>query len=280
MILYKYLSPERIDVLANCKFRYSQPGALNDPFEVKLSFGKLASDSEAINLFNEKFPVELEEFYKSHPRELRRKLSFKEFQKKSQYLIPAALAQYMKNLDELTPVVREQATQFMDENIGIFSLTQTSINKLMWSHYADSHKGFIIGFDVTHPYFNQKKSDVDEFGYLRKVEYRNNRPSLPMVEHEGTDVLLIKSREWEYEEEWRIIRPLREADEVRDFKPYSIYLFNFPTDTIREVILGCKMSGDKKNELIGLIKLKFDDVSIYQAELNVQDYNIGLSRVY
>lgn len=35
MILYKYLTPDRIDVLQNCMVRYTQPGAFNDPFEVK-----------------------------------------------------------------------------------------------------------------------------------------------------------------------------------------------------------------------------------------------------
>ncbi len=36
MILYKYLTPERIDVLKNRKIRYTQPAAFNDPFESAL----------------------------------------------------------------------------------------------------------------------------------------------------------------------------------------------------------------------------------------------------
>jgi hypothetical protein len=35
MKIYKYLSPERMDVLSRCRIRYTQPGAFNDPFEVK-----------------------------------------------------------------------------------------------------------------------------------------------------------------------------------------------------------------------------------------------------
>lgn len=33
MIVYKYLRPERIDVLKNSLIRFTQPAALNDPFE-------------------------------------------------------------------------------------------------------------------------------------------------------------------------------------------------------------------------------------------------------
>jgi hypothetical protein len=32
-MLYKYLSKDRVDVLQNLKIRFSQPQALNDPFE-------------------------------------------------------------------------------------------------------------------------------------------------------------------------------------------------------------------------------------------------------
>jgi hypothetical protein len=33
MIVYKYLAPDRIDVLAGNLIRFTQPAALNDPFE-------------------------------------------------------------------------------------------------------------------------------------------------------------------------------------------------------------------------------------------------------
>jgi hypothetical protein len=42
--LYKYLVPERFDVLRNAKVRFSQPMALNDPFEMKPYFEGMASD--------------------------------------------------------------------------------------------------------------------------------------------------------------------------------------------------------------------------------------------
>jgi hypothetical protein len=35
--VYKYISPNIISVLQNCMIRYTQPGALNDPFEISLT---------------------------------------------------------------------------------------------------------------------------------------------------------------------------------------------------------------------------------------------------
>ena len=44
MNLYKYLIPDRIDVLKNQSIRFSQHMALNDPFEMKPFFELLAED--------------------------------------------------------------------------------------------------------------------------------------------------------------------------------------------------------------------------------------------
>ena len=41
MILYKYLTTERLDVLRNREIRFTQPAALNDPFELNPFFDTL-----------------------------------------------------------------------------------------------------------------------------------------------------------------------------------------------------------------------------------------------
>jgi hypothetical protein len=52
MSLYKYLVPERFDVLRNAKIRFSQHMALNDPFEMKPYFDGLTSDLALRQFFN------------------------------------------------------------------------------------------------------------------------------------------------------------------------------------------------------------------------------------
>ena len=53
MLLYKYLSPERIDVLEKLKIRFTQPGDFNDPYEGKPAISGLCS------------PEDLEEYFQS-----------------------------------------------------------------------------------------------------------------------------------------------------------------------------------------------------------------------
>lgn len=48
MALYKYVRPERIDVIDKRELRFTQPGALNDPFELRPRFEALISEAEAL----------------------------------------------------------------------------------------------------------------------------------------------------------------------------------------------------------------------------------------
>jgi hypothetical protein len=44
MILYKYLHPDRVDVLARKMVRFTQPGDFNDPFEFRPYIESAAAD--------------------------------------------------------------------------------------------------------------------------------------------------------------------------------------------------------------------------------------------
>lgn len=92
------------------------------------------------------------------------------------------------------------------QQTGVFCLSNLSPeNVLMWSHYAEQHKGVCLKFDTTvggeESIFNQK--------YLTPVEYSEETP----VFAPGCDDLsglarksiFRKSLAWEYEEEWRLI---------------------------------------------------------------------------
>ncbi|TOC13300.1 hypothetical protein CGJ90_24575, partial [Vibrio parahaemolyticus] len=39
-------------------------------------------------------------------------------------------------------------TKSMTSSFGICSLSKTFENILMWSHYADNHKGFVVEFET------------------------------------------------------------------------------------------------------------------------------------
>lgn len=92
---------------------------------------------------------------------------------------------------------------------GALSLCEVPDSLLMWAHYGISHTGFVLEFDPSHPYFTTRRSEGDEFGHLRRVVYRDTRPSVNLIDLDGVEMFLVKSKEWEYEHEWRVLRTLK-----------------------------------------------------------------------
>ncbi|WP_206208233.1 DUF2971 domain-containing protein [Xanthomonas oryzae] len=102
-----------------------------------------------------------------------------------------------------------------------------------------SHTGFVLELDPEHPYFNARRTDQDEFGHLRQVRYRDVRPSASLIDLDGTEMFLVKSKEWSYEREWRILRPLKDAQNVVNASP----LKNPQTTSIARLHLRFRCAG-------------------------------------
>src|SRR5262249_23664427 len=125
----------------------------------------------------------------------------------------------------LSKVMDYQSHHFesvMSSMCVFLSLSEEALNTTMWSHYADSHRGFVIGFDEKHPYFAARNEF--EFG-LQKVTYANRRYMLDLQRAANDDdqafiddfvrnVILTKSDAWAYEKEWRLVRYPKDADMV------------------------------------------------------------------
>ena len=115
------------------------------------------------------------------------------------------------------------------ENIGILCLTKNPMNPLMWSHYAQSHTGFVIGYDINEPVLGRQADcvfDVTEGQIFYSPEFETVSPrdvslealqwlSFGMDEPRTSQVvktlrhiLLMKQNCWSYEEEIRVIKVL------------------------------------------------------------------------
>ena len=108
---------------------------------------------------------------------------------------------------------------------GLLCFTKSWRNPLLWSHYADSHKGICLGFDVpTH--------------VLRPVKYEQYR--LPSDHWTGnveiSPIMWTKFTRWKYEEEQRWIVSLQECR-----REENLYFLPFGNDLIfRELIVGIR----------------------------------------
>ena len=253
MPLYKYLHPDRTDVLRNQCIRFSSPAVLNDPFELKPHLAALATPEYAAAELQRALPRVLAEELARLPTELRALLPAEALQA----FLEGQLPSFQKSLDgasaQMMPLLQETMARELEELLGVLCLSESPKSLLMWAHYADSHRGFVVQFDEASPFFDRRVSEDDELRHLRQVTYSSKRPSLTLSEVEDGSAFLMKGVEWEYEAEWRMIVPLADASHVMGTGPEAIHLFSFPAQAVTSVILGCRMLEAKKAEIQALL---------------------------
>jgi len=178
----------------------------------------------------------------------------------------------------LTQTARLQLHHDLTNRIGILSLTETATNALMWAHYADNHKGFVIEFDEANSFFHSQRSAVDEYWHVRPVSYSSTSGVANIItELDGKKVLCTKGAEWAYEKEWRM---LIELDGVIPLSTTGelIYLIEFPRDAIQSIIFGARASEELKASIrqVLLNTVIGTTVSFQQATLGFSNREIAV----
>lgn len=148
----------------------------------------------------------------------------------------------------------------------IFCLTTNYKNSLMWSHYASSHNGICVEYDFEY-------ASEDLINFLFPIVYNNNRPLIKLnkIKQNNTQSkvtmvksLLTKSRDWSYEDEWRIILPNTFLNEKNDY----------PTPKVTKVYVGVNVS-NKDFELIKEELKRYDDkIQIVKFKLSYQKFEL------
>lgn len=280
--LFKYLHPDSTDVLRNARLRFSSPKVLNDPFELKPHFSAFSSEewiSEEMEIFLRR---QAAESYDGLPEPVRRILSPAAYLSIARDRIaPQARKEWGKVAPLLVDAARDVFTKGFEEKVGILCLTEFPTSLLMWAHYANSHEGFVLEFDTSSSFFDQRRSPKDEFRHLRKVLYSDVRPSIVLMDMDDFSPFLTKGIEWSYEAEWRMMLALEDATSVAGECASAIHLFEFPRRDMRGVILGCRMTAEKKEEIRRILAEtpEYQHCYCVEAQTDEQHYQLTIPPV-
>jgi hypothetical protein len=285
MILYKYVATYLWKkILENKLIRFTQPLYLNDPFEMQPSYASLVETPEFEEQFSEAavkdmFENELQKVYENLPTDTQKLLPIDFLKDFFQPTLPKTVEDVKPIGNFVMDIVSKGLNKGFAEHIGVLSLTEKRDNRLMWAHYAQNHKGFVIGFDSEDDYFHQQRSEFDEFYHLRKVQYSENRPEIQLMSAEdGTEIFLTKSKEWEYEQEWRMLKPVSNATETITTEDEIISLFSFPAKCVAEIIIGCRMLASDRKELLEYLasNKEFSHVKKYNAVMGEKKFVLDI----
>lgn len=163
----------------------------------------------------------------------------------------------------------EDKTNKLKKLFRVSSFTIQNDNILMWSHYANNHKGFCIEYAIN-------KNEPNELLFnLSPVIYSNERTKMNEFFFNSKTIfewykngLLKKSNLWSYEKEWRLI--LLKNDCLVD----GTFLF-YP---IKAIYLGCKISNEERKKIKELIVGK--KIELYQGEMSEEYYQINFKKIY
>jgi len=152
--------------------------------------------------------------------------------------------------------------QFRDK-IGISCFSKKFNNLLMWSHYADKHKGACIGFDLDVGSINSIKGSrvKGAVNYDRKYEPAD------FAGDEETWIrnwLLTKAKDWKYEKEVRLICPNQNG------------VIEIETYMIKEVIFGSQADELFKKKVKEIVKRK--DYNLEFSNLKLKENKFKLEK--
>lgn len=95
---------------------------------------------------------------------------------------------------------------FVSENTTEADVTT---NPLMWAHYADSHKGILLCYEIPEIVEN----DSDKISFFCKVDYTNSIKNLVPEDINLIKMITTKNKAWEYENEIRLIHYSKLSEE-------------------------------------------------------------------
>lgn len=233
MRVFRYFDTKGgVATLAEQRMRWASPRAFNDPFEFTPNV-QPASDS----LIEEKLRSDfwVHDFYEKKGKAR----GLNEAESRAAYFAD----EFHRRLEQVKSSREQRADQqrlqFLDDaakhfRILCFSHTYDSI--LMWSHYAEKHRGIVLEIET-----DELEPDEDLRSELFEVRYRSSPPLVQSLSSSDDEfeqnfdrAFSTKALHWSYEEEVRIKRTVPEGMDLDE----PVYR-KLPLGCIKRVIVGC-----------------------------------------
>ena len=221
-------------------YKYSpiyNPEKLSEEYSLKNLFNNQATFSTRKN-FNDPFDSKID-FIKPSKKELKALHSQLKGNEKFRFKQFFLGTDGIDNIDAFY----KKANKKFDEYL-FFCLTSLPNNNLMWSHYANSHKGFCLEWDASK--LNASKAIYQEhiasFELLDiiKGQFGLSLNSAEKSKEKIWKALKVKLKEWEYEEEYRIQLGNGMRHLVNE-KHANFSLVSYEPEFIKSIIFGCRM---------------------------------------
>jgi len=252
-------SKDLVRTFTHCELYFAAPSLFNDPFDCCPPFSTTYTESDLLYYYRKKnIPSECSETTRM---ELEAKLREFVYSKLNDEHFKSEMA------DHFMKICRD-----VNRALGVLCLSEVPDDILMWSHYADGHRGIVLQFDKS------RLERAFSKCWCEKVDYNNNILTLEEINSASPDaekfarlVLLKKEDRWKYENEWRII-----IDPSLNKHIPHCRIDRFPKEALTGVIFGAEMSPEDKYAVQMWLKENNHQAQIYQAIRETGSYSLKI----
>jgi len=157
--------------------------------------------------------------------------------------------------DELEAAFRSTVTK-----AGVACFSEQADTVLMWSHYADNHRGAVFRFRMD-------RWPIAELPLILKVDYSPERPVIRLGQiGDNEDLILGLTRKadfWGYENEWRLVVKGGAGSNVR-----------IPSTCLDGVILGAAMPPEQRAMVRSWVEKRGSPFDVLRAEICRREFRL------
>lgn len=179
----------------------------------------------------------------------------------------------IQTLEKTTEEVLKDINTFL-QNYRVLCVSTDINSDRMWKKYAENHQGIAIRIMPA-------KGKNSNFVCFKKIKYVEKRP--PLFENIETfleqalfddhdinlqalnNIIYTKTKDWEYESEYRLAVPLLQYEQSWNTRPYH-------PEEIIELYLGANISEEHREKCIRLARTHNPKIDIFKIDTCQNDY--------
>jgi hypothetical protein len=261
MKIFRYVPPDRINLVESEIIAFTPPSNFNDPFDLRPVIKPITSRAYLKQQMKAVDPT-LSKALQSLSRKAKRSALNKARK--------IALADYRINAQAHADRMQPELEAKIKGRWGVLCLSTTKDSLLMWAHYTANHQGFVIEYDIDDHSFRA-------LGQVERVMYSAERPLLDVI-NITSDIYLRKSEEWSYEQEYRIIRPLMMCRSEKHLN-HDLFVCPLEHSALKAIYLGVRASQELKQSTFELRKRSGSLFKVYQSSLHSRCFQLIFSEV-
>lgn len=274
---YRSVNENNLEALNNDRLYFSTPACFNDPYDNLIFVNTQTVLSKIIGSIHAGMDSYLAKNIDKMPE-----IAFFKNVWDDKQVRPQLLQQHCERIASALDAVRMN----LRANPRLICFSEEYDSMLMWSHYADYHKGYVLVYAkndlVSSNSYDNKGNLLSLKTRLEKVQYTDrqtdmtdevlaylrvnmlggtvdNRTDASISPAKLREVLTEKSTDWQYEKEWRLIPHIPSIEKPSQFS----YLICKP----KAVIIGSKCIETHRKQLIDICeKMQIPVFGIFLSE--------------